>query len=193
MKSFLLIATIVVLAACGSSDEKAKEPEQPQAPLAQGANTDAFNMAFEKLMNSYYDLTGHFIAEHKTGIMSSAQQLLQATDSLDMASLKGDTTVIATARTYKEGISAEIKGLIGEAELEGQRKSLQMISDQLYDLIRIVRYNRAIVYHDFCPMAFNNQGAYWLSNNAQIRNPYLPKTMPGCGEMKDSIDFRAKQ
>jgi hypothetical protein len=81
---------------------------------------------------------------------------------------------------------------LGEKTLEGKRKSFQMISDQLYDLVRTVRYDRSVIYHDYCPMAFNDQGANWLSNTRDIRNPYIPKKMINCGEVKDSIDFRTK-
>jgi hypothetical protein len=63
----------------------------------------------------------------------------------------------------------------------------------LYDLIRTVRYDRLLIYYNYCPMAFNDQGANWLSNSPEIRNPYIPKKMITCGEIKDSIDFRPKQ
>ncbi|GAC1439593.1 MAG: hypothetical protein NVSMB63_05040 [Sediminibacterium sp.] len=105
---------------------------------------------------------------------------------------QADTKIVATAKMYIVSISDELKGLMGEKELEAKRRSFQMVGQQLYDLIRTVQYDRAIVYHEFCPMAFNEQGADWLSNSSDIRNPYLPKKMLTCGEVKDSIDFRRK-
>ncbi|MFX4520371.1 hypothetical protein ABTA72_19455, partial [Acinetobacter baumannii] len=65
--------------------------------------------------------------------------------------------------------------------------------EQLYDFIRTVQYDREVVYHEYCPMAFNDQGATWLSNSSDIKNPYLPKKMLHCGEVKDSIDLRVKK
>jgi Cu(I)/Ag(I) efflux system membrane fusion protein len=65
-----------------------------------------------------------------------------------------------------------------------------MISDNIYDLVRSVRYDQQIVYHQYCPMAFNDAGAYWLSNTSDIENPYFGKKMLTCGEIKDSVDFR---
>jgi hypothetical protein len=50
MKKYLLYSLILVLAACGSSDEKAKEPEIPQGPLTKSANSEAFNQSFGQLM-----------------------------------------------------------------------------------------------------------------------------------------------
>ncbi|MFM9735850.1 hypothetical protein, partial [Streptomyces niveiscabiei] len=84
---------------------------------------------------------------------------------------------------YKMGIAAELKGLLGEKDREEKRKAFQMASEQLYDFIRTVQYDREVVYHEYCPMAFNDQGATWLSNSSDIKNPYLPKKMLHCGEV----------
>ena len=194
MKRFLIYGLILVLAACKSSDDKAKEQQpQPQGALGRSANSEVFNKSFEKLMTDYYALKDNFIDEKDSGIAQSARNMMVSVDSLKLKELKADTTIIETALTYTLGISSEIKGLLGEKNLNGKRKSFQMISDQLYDLVRTVQYDRAIIYHDYCPMAFNDQGANWLSNTSQIRNPYIPKKMITCGEVKDSIDFRPKK
>jgi hypothetical protein len=192
MKRFVLYGLVLVLAACGSNDEKAKEEPQPQGPLAKSANSLAFNQSFGQLLAEYYSLKDNFIAENEVAVTQSAKSLMISADSLKLGELKADSNIVNTARIYSQGISSELKGLLGEKDLEAKRKSFQMISDQLYDLVRTVRYDQSIVYHDYCPMAFNDQGANWLSNTTAIRNPYIPKKMITCGEIKDSIDFRQK-
>lgn len=191
MKRFVMYGLLILVVACGN-DEKAKIPEQPQGPLTKSANSDAFNRSFGKLLEDYYALKDNFIAEKDLLITQYAKSLMVSADSLQLDELKGDSNIVATAKTYSLGISSELKGLLGEKDITAKRKSFQVISDQLYDLIRTVQYDRAIVYHDYCAMAFNDQGANWLSNSPDIRNPYIPKKMPACGEVKDSIDFRPK-
>lgn len=193
MKNYLGLMLLLLLAACGNGDRKAKE--LPQAPIAllKSANSDSFNLSFGKLLNAYYLLKEDFIAEKDTaGMNHTAIALMNAVDSLQLVELKADSSLVSTAQTYTMGISSELKGMIGEKEIENKRKSFQMVGDQLYDLVRTVQYDQAVIYHDFCPMAFNDQGASWLSNTREIRNPYIPKKMIGCGEVKDSIDFRRK-
>src|SRR6187402_1248517 len=193
MKQYLLYGLSLLLAACGSSDEKAKEQLiLPQAPLTKSANSDSFNLSFGKLMTDYYALKEGFVAEKDSVIAQSARSMIVSVDSLQLKALKADTNLVATALTYTLGISAELKGLLGEKKIEGKRKSFQIVSDQLYDLVRTVQYDREVVYLDYCPMAFNDQGANWLSNTATIRNPYIPAKMISCGEIKDSIDFRKR-
>jgi hypothetical protein len=191
MKKYFMYAAFLGLSACGS-EEKAVIQDQPQGPLAKSANSDVFNRSFGKVMDDYYALKDNFIAENDSLINLSARNLMVSADGLQLNELKADSNIVATAKTYADGISAEIKGLLGEKDREAKRKSFQMVGDQLYDLIRTVQYDRAIVYHPFCPMAFNDQGANWLSNSPEIRNPYIPKKMLTCGEVKDSIDFRPK-
>jgi Cu(I)/Ag(I) efflux system membrane fusion protein len=36
-------------------------------------------------------------------------------------------------------------------------------------------------------MAFDNKGAYWLSETEEIRNPYFGDVMLGCGETKEIL------
>lgn len=39
----------------------------------------------------------------------------------------------------------------------------------------------------FCPMAASNKGAYWLSKEENVINPYYGKAMLSCGEVKQII------
>ena len=43
------------------------------------------------------------------------------------------------------------------------------------------------VYRQFCPMAFDEDGAYWLSRDETITNPYLPEDMLRCGEVVEQL------
>jgi Cu(I)/Ag(I) efflux system membrane fusion protein len=37
-------------------------------------------------------------------------------------------------------------------------------------------------------MAFDNKGAYWLSNTQEIYNPYFGEEMRFCGEVKEQLN-----
>lgn len=192
MKRILTLATILFLAACGGNDEKAAVTEAPQTPLGQSANSDTFNLVFGKMLDSYFQLKDQFIKENDTLITKGTEQLIADINAAVgvLSELKADSSIVSTAKTYTTGIGNELTAVKQEKDIEERRKSFQVLSEQLYDLIRTVKYDRAVVYHQYCPMAFNDAGAFWLSNSSDIRNPYLPKKMLICGEVKDSIDFR---
>jgi Cu(I)/Ag(I) efflux system membrane fusion protein len=193
MKKLVLYSLALLTIACNSNDEKAKPADVPQSALAQSSNNEAFNTSFNTLMSSYYSLKDAFVKEDTVKVNSFATALKRAADSLKLNELKADTLIIETAKINAETISDEVKGLLGESGIDNKRKSFQMITSELYVLIRAVRYDKEVVYFTHCPMAFNNKGADWLSNSSEIVNPYLPKKMLDCGEVKDSVDFRVKK
>jgi len=191
MKRLLAITAIVALAACGESDKPGNSTNEDK-PLTQSKNSSTFNNAFETLLANYYRLKDALVASNDAMAVSSARLLIANTDSLKVDELKADSSIVEMAEGYLQSISAEAKALVAEPNLEAKRKSFQMISDNMYDLVRSVRYDQQVVYHQFCPMAFNDAGAYWLSNTPDIKNPYFAKKMLTCGEVKDSMDFRGK-
>jgi Cu(I)/Ag(I) efflux system membrane fusion protein len=65
-----------------------------------------------------------------------------------------------------------------------------MVSDMLYDLIKNTGLKGDTVYHQYCPMAFDDKGAYWLSSQSAIRNPYFGKEMLTCGNTKDTLIYK---
>jgi hypothetical protein len=109
--------------------------------------------------------------------------------------------VVKTARSLAASVSSEAKGLVGEGNIEQKRRAFNMLTDELYTLIRTVRYDGEVIYHIRCPMAFkDSEEGFWLSKNDQVINPYLGKSHPvykakmlGCGEISDSLDFTKKK
>lgn len=43
-------------------------------------------------------------------------------------------------------------------------------------------------YKQYCPMAFKNTGAYWLTDSKEIRNPYFGNKMLKCGRIDKEIN-----
>ncbi|MDX1753264.1 MAG: DUF3347 domain-containing protein [Salinimicrobium sediminis] len=43
------------------------------------------------------------------------------------------------------------------------------------------------IYKKFCPMAFDNKGAYWYASVEEISNPYFGDKMPKCGSIEKTI------
>ena len=190
MRYFAILA-LIFLAACGGADKKASEPAKDE-PLATSKNSSEFNDKFTALLTSYYNLKDAFAASNDTSAAAKATALIVCTSNLDLTEAKADSNITAMAEQYLASVTAEAKAMVAEPSIEEKRKSFQMISDNMYDLVRTVHFDKEIVDHQFCPMAFNDAGAYWLSNSADIKNPYFGKKMLTCGEVKDSIDFRGK-
>ena len=171
-----------------------KRKDSDPQPLAIGKNSGVFNQSYGQLMTGYYNLKDALVASDSTKANTASQQLIVFADSLKVDEIKGDTTgmIKETARTFTSTISGSAQALTKESTLEGKRKEFEMISDALWSLTRTVKYDGEKVYYQFCPMAFDNKGAYWLSNQAIIRNPYFGNEMLECGKVEDSLDYASK-
>ena len=181
------------------SSNRVQKPDPQDGPLAISKNSAAFNESFEKLLNSYFSLK-EAITEYDTAKADAAAKALAGfADSLKTNEIKGDSTGVIkqTAADFAGTISGSAKGLAGEADLTKKKREFQLISEGLYNLVRTVKYDRQKLYHQHCPMAFNdNEEAWWISNSNKIVNPYLgskhPKykgAMISCGDIADSLDF----
>ena len=192
MRKFIVVAALSMLTSCAGSDSNKGDETTKDAPLTQSKNSSDFNVKFTTFLDNYYHLKDAFVLSNEAMAVTSANLLAGSADSVHFNTIKVDSNITQMANGYMQTITSEAKALVQEKDIEAKRKSFQMISDAMYDLVRTVRFDKQVVYHQFCPMAFNDAGAYWLSSSADVKNPYYGKKMLTCGEVKDSIDFRGK-
>lgn len=72
------------------------------------------------------------------------------------------------------------------ADLKGARSNFQTLSNSLIELHGTFGHADDSEYFlAYCPMAFDNKGAYWLQTDKIINNSYFGSVMLRCGEIKD--------
>lgn len=91
---------------------------------------------------------------------------------------------------YKTKLFSDAERINGTADLENQREYFISLSKTVYDLLKAFNTNTETVYYQFCPMANDGKGAYWISENSKIVNPYFGKQMLTCGSTKETIPVR---
>lgn len=87
-------------------------------------------------------------------------------------------------------LNKELKLLEKAVNIEEQRNHFLTISKSLSDAVQklgIQMEADKTLYIEFCPMANENKGGYWLSLEKEIKNPYFGKKMLKCGEVKATI------
>src|SRR5688572_25687638 len=208
MKRFLVILLVLLVAVFAALKfdvfDKKKKPTGPKTePIAISKHSDAFNQSMQQMMNSYYAMTEAFVNWDTAAVNKTTADLKISLDSLKLQEMQKDSAIYPTVQSQWEAIKTEIAGLIADEGLSEKRASLNMLSQQIFDLLRIVRYDAAKVYYQECPMALNDyeMSAFWLSKEGEDekrRNPYLglydPKYSKGmlkCGDTRDSINFIA--
>jgi Cu(I)/Ag(I) efflux system membrane fusion protein len=71
--------------------------------------------------------------------------------------------------------------------LEELRMAFKEVSTHLKMALQNTEYDGETLYLQFCPMAANGKGAYWLSYHKRVANPYMGKSMQSCGVIKGKL------
>lgn len=82
---------------------------------------------------------------------------------------------------------ADAKVISASSDVKTQRKHFDTLSQNVYDYVKKTGEKEGTVYKQFCPMAFNNTGAYWLAAEKEINNPYFGSMMLHCGSVKEEL------
>lgn len=84
-------------------------------------------------------------------------------------------------------VQQAIKEIAATTDLDEQRKSFESFSIHLYRQLKAANDREEPLYKQYCPMAFENQGAFWLSAQKEIRNPYFGDRMLKCGRVEEEL------
>lgn len=187
------LARYFLFAGGGGSSHSGIKPQ----PLAVSKHSEAFNNSVEAVLTSYYSMTEGFVNWDTTAINMAGYELRTALDSLRLNELQKDTIIYQTAIDPYNNTKIELASILADPSIDEKRGSLNILSDNLRNLLVIVKYDRAKVYWQECPMAFGEERpGNWLSKTNAVRNPYLgtkdPKhgdRMLECGGPKDTINF----
>ncbi len=192
---FVIVVVIVVAAVfkfCGDKPEpQSIVPLEKIDPLSRAENSSSFNQSFTSLLNAYFGLKDALVRSDPAAADAASATLQQYADSLRTDEIHGDSsgTIRETAKYFAAAIAGSAGALARQSGLDSKRREFETISDAMWSLTRTVQYSGQKVYYQYCPMAFDNKGAYWMSDTRDINNPYFGDKMLKCGEVADSLDY----
>lgn len=168
------IAAMLLLVSLTNAQEKEKMSHD-HSKMSMGEKEDmqmAPEFNSQQLAVSYE----HYI-HIKTALVSS--------DSNEVK--KGATMLTGSLKEVKgsESASKAAKNIENAEDLKSQRIAFSKLSDAMAVLVK-GNLKSGMIYKDFCPMALDG-GAYWLSSEKNILNPYFGDKMLKCGSVKEVL------
>lgn len=143
-----------------------------------------FRTQLKSVFDAYINLKDALIK----GDFKTANQYSKAMSTnlskVDMKLLKGDAH--NDWMTISKSLTRFTRQFENASEIKGQRSVFKPLSEQFILAIEKYGINQE-VYAQFCPMADNDKGGYWLSVEDKILNPYFGDQMLGCGEVAKTI------
>ena len=157
----------------------------PPAPDFRAEAPAAFRQQLENLSIEYLKLKDALVASDTPAAARAGEGFMKGLGQVNMELLQGQAhhfwmDQLNAMRTHAGKISQADN--IGE-----QRKQFDFLSGLLIETIRAFGMEGAQLYVQHCPMAFDDRGADWISDERQILNPYFGDKMLKCGVVKDSF------
>jgi Cu(I)/Ag(I) efflux system membrane fusion protein len=146
---------------------------------------EKFKSQLTDLTRRYFDLKNSLVKSNFTSAKNSAGRIMKSVQSVDMNLLdeKAHHEWMEKEKQLKKSIDMILKA----KDIEEQRKHFETLSDVLIESAELFGLTIDMVYVQFCPMAFDDKGAYWLSESDKILNPYFGDMMLTCGEVTRRI------
>ena len=179
----LLPAVFFGLVACGSPEaaDSSAEATPAVAPAsAPAALTQPWSVA-----------TGHYIALKDALVASDWPAAEAAANDLEGALAGADMGAMGDFHQpwmdYAVPLQRAAKEVAISGNLEDAREAFAELTPAMVAAVRAVGDGGRSLYVQHCPMAFDNEGANWVSDESEIRNPYFGDAMLTCGKVTEEL------
>lgn len=170
----------------GAKESMTAEEHEAMSKKIEPLKTDpAFKVQLSNFYKSYLKMKDAFVASDAAQVHQTASTLDKALDAIDMGLLKGDAHM--AWMDHLKVFENSIKSIHATSDIEIQRSAFATFNLTFYKSIKTFGLDGITTYYQFCPMAEDDKGAYWFSNEEAIRNPYFGDMMLTCGEVKEII------
>ena len=190
MKHLILYSLVLVFMACNSKNESTGtdngETETPMQHAQNGTTEDEKVISDEdiqkfqsvgadladEIINTYLKIKDALVntnGEEAKEAAESIREKLEAAEGEGISLIRQDMEYIASTQS-----------------VEHQREHFNTLSKHVYALAKSTDAETKL-YRQYCPMAFNNTGAFWLSSSEEILNPYFGDRMLKCGQVQETL------
>ncbi|MDQ3072997.1 MAG: DUF3347 domain-containing protein [Bacteroidota bacterium] len=184
----LLAAGTITFAGCESEGH---EDNRNDKTVAENADGDGYENtaeeksdAMEEVFNQYEDLRNKLYNGNADAVKNQAEAMKKELDDLN-------TTEMAPAEvtewnTWVTQVREPLNKIEAATAIEAQRTQFADLTTVVYNGVKKYGVDDE-VYYQFCPMAMNNKGAYWLDTDKEIKNPYFGEGHSTCGSTKETL------
>lgn len=188
------LIAVLMLTNCGgpkkgdeSTEEHADHAAADTHPGGPQFEVDkTFQDQLARVFQSYLKLKDSFVATDPAAVKQGANDLKAVLKAIDTKMLNGPA--LNDWANYSNNLDMALSEMVSSDDIEAQRASFSTLSENLYKSVRAYGLGGPTAYYEFCPMAFNNQGAFWLSDSKEIRNPYFGDKMLTCGRVTEELN-----
>lgn len=167
IKPFFLFLLPCLFWACGEAET------ETELPLSTEEATAATSFTHSELTAAYLKVKDALVDTDAAATGAAAVALVQAFNQSEAEE--------------PQAILVAAKEIANSTEIEAQRTSFNALSEAMYLWLSQSAKERLGLYRQYCPMAFDNEGAFWLAAEREVNNPYFGDAMLHCGRVEDEL------
>lgn len=170
MKSIKYIAAIILFLAMNKLQAKPAD----------------LNTAVNNVLQSYFGIKNALVIDDSKKANDEAKKFTAALKEVNVSQM--DAKQKAAWNKYAEKLRFDGEHIGESAAIAHQREHFGSLSANIFTFFKAFHTNSVIVYQQYCPMVRKS----WISESATIKNPYLGKTEPTCGVVKETLKATGK-
>ncbi len=175
IKRILAISLVVLLAFSCNKDKSTtqkKNGSSSDTPESSKSNAEFSEKSTQEIYNSYLRIKDALVNSDTEVVQEESKKI-----AITVANLQGNEQLKATSKLISL-----------TKDIEEQRGFFVTLTAEVEKVINDSEIKSGEIYKQFCPMAFDGAGGYWLSDSKEIRNPYFGKKMLKCGSVESVLN-----
>ena len=140
-----------------------------------------FQIAFQSALTPYFQMKDAFVASDVQKVATFSKATLEKLKSVS------DSDLGKMEQTHISKIKQMLTSISESDDIKNQRGHFVVLNQNFVPIVKTIEGLNPKVYIQKCPMANNNRGAFWISKDKEISNPYYGEQMMTCGSTIDSV------
>ncbi|MDF3078747.1 MAG: hypothetical protein K0S09_2636 [Sphingobacteriaceae bacterium] len=169
LRYFFCLAAAAMIAACNNQEKTTGAAQDSSA--TKGTEVKIKDSKIQSAYENYITLKDALVKSNSAAAKEASVKLSSALSQIDGC---------LTSARLADSISSS-------KNISEQREHFVALNQDLLPLIKKMPVESGNVFVQYCPMANEGKGAYWLASEKDIKNPYYGDEMLECGEVKEEI------
>ena len=171
LKTIIFCLTLTAgLSSCNQSANTGKSEKKDSSAVI-STSADIIDTDNKEVYKHYLLLKDNLVNSDPSAAQKSGTELASA-----LSNIKGC-----------ENTSSLAEKIALSNDLKFQRAQFIPLSSDIIALLKHTEIGSGKLYVQHCPMANEGEGAYWISSEKEIKNPYYGDKMLDCGSVTETI------
>ena len=133
------------------------------------------------VVNAYLDIEEALMSNNAEAAKSNAKELVDVLKRHEQENMDLKPQVKEFYTSATNVIRSGARNILEASEMWEIRSAFSAMGPSAYKLAKGADMSNTSLYYHYCPEAFDNRGAYWLSRSKEIRNPFSSEELKNCG------------